>query len=154
MTKDRSFALAVGVFIVIMYIESMRIPEKTSWQVYGSAFYPRILLGIMGVLALFLLINSFRNKKTKGSDNKFIDLPGFWKEYNEIIFLFVAFGVYVFILSRVGFILSTALYLFISMAILMGVKNKKDVMLNITVTVIATLSVFAIFNYGLNVWLP
>ncbi|CAM3481611.1 hypothetical protein GCM10009865_12050 [Aeromicrobium ponti] len=154
MTKDRSLALAVGIFIVIMYVESMQIAEKSSWQVYGSAFYPRILLAIMGALAVLLFINSFRNKKPSTSEKNIKDLKSFWTEYNKIIFLFIAFFVYVFILPIAGFIIATALYLFISQAILMGVKRKKKLLLNVSVTVITTMSVFVIFNYGLNVWLP
>jgi putative tricarboxylic transport membrane protein len=153
MVKDRALALAIGLFIVVMFIESFKIAEKSNWQTHSSAFYPRVLLVLMGILAIILFMKTLTNKK-KSEEKVKRSLKTLWLEYNKIFILFVCFGGYVFILTKVGFIVSTALYLFISQAVLTGLKDKKKILLNLTVTLISTFSIFVIFNYGLNVWLP
>jgi putative tricarboxylic transport membrane protein len=153
MVKDRALSLAIGLFIVVMSIESIEIAGKSNWQTHSSAFYPRVLLVVMGVLATILFVKSFTHKK-KSEEKVKRSLKTLWLEYNKIFILFVCFGGYVFILTKVGFIVSTALYLFISQAVLTGLKEKKKLVLNLAVTIIATFTIFAIFNYGLNVWLP
>jgi putative tricarboxylic transport membrane protein len=154
MTKDRALAIAISLFVIVMYIESYNIAGKSDWQKFSSAFYPRVLLTIMTILAVILLIRSFVLGKHNEKIRRSVDFKVFLEKYWKVILLFISFGIYVFILTRVGFVISSALYLFISQLILMGMKSRKSLFLNISITVIATLSIFFIFNYGLNVWLP
>ncbi|MDF0725574.1 hypothetical protein PY093_02455 [Cytobacillus sp. S13-E01] len=73
MTKDRTLAFLTGLFTIVMFVETFKIAEKSNWQAYGSAFYPRVLLLVIGVLAIFLFINSFRDKRTTAEQRKVKD---------------------------------------------------------------------------------
>jgi putative tricarboxylic transport membrane protein len=152
MSKDRYLSISLILVTLFMFIETFNIAEKSSWQMYGSAFYPRILLALLAVLSVTLLIKSFTNKADlpKGAFN----LTMLWKKYDKIILLFVFFGLYAASLPYLGFIIASLLYLFISQGLLLGYKEPKTIMLNTTVSVVTTFSVYFIFNNFLNVWLP
>jgi putative tricarboxylic transport membrane protein len=84
-----------------MFAETFNFPEKFNWQAYGPAFYPRIILSIIGFFTVLLLIRSFISNKrvTEGNEEK----RSFWKEYGTVIWLFVSFGIYVLLLSLMVF---------------------------------------------------
>jgi putative tricarboxylic transport membrane protein len=152
MTKDRALSLALILFVGVMFAETFNFPEKSDWQMFSPAFYPRIILSIISVLTLILCIRSFKQAKpaTESKDRK----SSFWKEYGKVILLFVIFAIYVILLQLIGFIMATILYLLASQAVLMGIKERKAWILNSSVSLIATFTVYFIFTDVLQVWLP
>lgn len=151
MSKDRVLAITLLLFVIVMFTETFNIAGKNSFQIYSSAFYPRILLAVIAALTVVLLITSFLgNKKGTRKKVEFKDL----EKYAKVVLLFVFFGIYISILPYLGFILSSTIYLFISQGILMGYRKVKTLILNVAVSLIATFSIYFIFNNLLNVWLP
>jgi putative tricarboxylic transport membrane protein len=153
MTKDRALCLALILLVGVMFAETFNFPEKSDWQMYSPAFYPRIILTIIGILTMVLSIRSFKLAKQSTESNGNDAKQSFWKEYGNIILLFVVFGIYAVLLPQIGFIMASILYLFASQAILMGI-GKKPLILNSTVSLVATLAVYFIFTNILGVWLP
>lgn len=152
LAKDRMLSIAVLLLLGVMYVETFQFPEKSDWQLFSTTFYPRILLTVTGILALLLLIRSFKHEK--GKETPKVEWKQMGKKYGKVMALFATTGIYVWILPHLGFLPATLFYLFSSQAILMGTKSPKGILLNVTVTFSATFLVFYLFQHVLNIWLP
>jgi putative tricarboxylic transport membrane protein len=153
MTKDRALSLALVLFIGVMFAETFNFPEKSDWQMYSPALYPRIILSIIGILTVILCFRSFKPTIKQTADHK-DRKQNSRRAYGKIVWLFVFFGIYVILLQQLGFIIATILYLLCSQAILMGIRKPKAVILNSSVSLVATFTVYFIFTNVLQVWLP
>jgi putative tricarboxylic transport membrane protein len=151
MKKDRALSICLLLFCLILYMETFNFAEKTSLQVAGPEAYPRIVLGIIAVFSLIVLVQSFL---TKANPSAAFEWKGFLNKYGKIILLFLSFGIYVFLLSTVGFIIATLIFMFVGQALLMGLRQPKPVIINICVTSVATFLVYFVFTDFLGIWLP
>jgi hypothetical protein len=112
----------------------------------GPAFWPRILLGVMIVLEIVLVIISYRKYK-KGELKKEKD-PEVVNPKN----LYIGIGgmaLYILLISYLGFLISTMLFMFIMMHILQ-VKLRR----NIIVSVVGAYIISYVFVGLLMVPLP
>lgn len=153
LTKDRALALATLVLVAVMLVESRSIPPATSWQPYGSAFYPRLLLWVIGGLALLLLGRSF----LPGAERQpplIPEMVAFAKANHRIVTLFVLFGLYAALLPVVGYIAATAGFLLASLAALSQLETRRKVLGSIAICAVTPLLIFAVFRYGLGIRLP
>jgi putative tricarboxylic transport membrane protein len=151
MKKDRALSISLLIFCLIMYMETFNFAEKTNLQVAGPEVYPRIVLSIIAAFSIIVLIKSFF---TKENTTAAFEWKGFLDEYGKIILLFLSFGIYVFLLATVGFIVATLLFMFVGQALLMGLKQPKPIIINICVTSVATFLVYFVFTDFLGIWLP
>lgn len=153
LTKDRALALALLLIVSVMWVESGSIRPPTSWQPYGSALFPRILLITIGVLSLLVLVRSFAVRQTV--DSSFTSRVKTWfVERKTILALFLLFGLYAALLPVVGYIIATASFLIASQALLLGIDTKRKWLINLSISIILVALLYVIFRYGLNVWLP
>lgn len=153
LTKDRALALAMLVMAGIMLAESGNIPPPTSWQPYGSALFPRILLVIIAVLALMILVRSL----LAGAPARAAPHRTFaeWLTHNRtVLCLFALFGGYAALLPLVGYIAATLGFMAASLALLLGVDTRKKWTINLAISTTLAPLVYVIFRFGLNVWLP
>ncbi len=152
MTKDRVLGVILVLFIGIMYAQTFKFEEKAAWQVFSSALYPRVLLLLIAIPTIILLFKSFQPIRQK--DDQQAEKTSFWPKYGTIILQFAFFGIYVYLLSLIGFIVATIIYLFASQANLMGIKKTKMILLNSSVSVVTPIVVYFVFTHFLKVWLP
>lgn len=153
LNKDRALALITLVIVAVMFVESTSIPERTSWQPYGSAFYPRLLLAVVAVFALLLLVRSFM----PGAERQRPLLPDiaiFAKTNPRVIGLFILFGVYATVLSIVGYVAATGGFLIASLALLSGFSNRRKTIATLAISVVTPLMIHVVFEYGLGIRLP
>lgn len=150
MNKDRYLAIAVLLMVVILFIESGNIPEKTSWQAYGSALYPQILLGIIGITATLTLIKSFINIESIEQSGSKRRQVFDWK----VLGIFSIFASYATLLPILGYLISTMAFMVTMQGLLLGVNTPKKWIINILTSGIMVPLVYVIFKFGLNVWLP
>ena len=111
------------------------------WDPVGMAFWPRVLLGAMGAIAVWHIV-----KGRVAADTVEPFMPR----------AFVVFGggvVYVLLLDTIGFFLLTPVALFIYSLWLRPV-SARAVVSSVVVAVFGTGVVYAIFEYGLDVILP
>ena len=153
LNKDRALALITLVIVAIMFVESASIPPPTSWQPYGSAFYPRLLLIVVAVFALLLLARSFM-PGVERQRPLLPDIVTFLKTNHRVIGLFVMFGIYAAVLPVVGYIAATGGFLIASLALLSGLSSRRKTMATIAISVITPLMIYAMFHYGLGIRLP
>jgi len=151
--KDRLLSASLVLFIIIFFIESGNIPEKAASQTFGSAFYPRILLAILGFLTILLIVKSFILKRSEGKKETSSEHTSY-KAYIYVVSLFVITGIYIYLIGLVGFLVSTFIYLIASQIILIGLKRKKHLVISITSSLVIAFSVYFIFENYLNILLP
>mgnify|MGYP003135937492 FL=1 len=153
LTKDRALALALLLIVAVMWVESGSIAPPTSWQPYGSALFPRILLVVIGIFSLLILVRSLLVKVPKRPGAK--QLIGEWfQSRRTILALFLLYGLYAALLPVVGYIAATIGFLVTSLALLMGVDSRRKWLINLTLSCSLAIIIFVVFRYGLNVWLP
>ncbi|MGY2461310.1 tripartite tricarboxylate transporter TctB family protein [Vreelandella sulfidaeris] len=153
LTKDRALALALLLIVAVMWVESGSIAPPTSWQPYGSALFPRILLVVIGIFSLLILVRSLLVKVPERPGAK--QLIGEWfQSRRTILALFLLFGLYAALLPVVGYIAATIGFLVTSLALLMGVDSRRKWLINLTLSCSLAIIIFVVFRYGLNVWLP
>lgn len=153
LTKDRALALALLLIVAVMWVESGSIAPPTSWQPYGSALFPRILLVVIGCLSLLILVRSLMRKVPKRAGAKQL-ITEWFKSRRTILALFLLFGLYAAVLPVVGYIVATIGFLTTSLALLMGINTRRKWIINLTLSFTLAIVIFVVFRYGLNVWLP
>lgn len=153
LTKDRALALALLLIVAVMWIESGDIRPPTSWQPYGSALFPRILLVVIGLLSLLILVRSLFVQVPKRAGATQL-ITEWFKSRRIIIAIFLLFGLYAALLPVIGYIAATIGFLVVSLALLLGVDTPRKWIINLTLSCTLTIVIFVVFRYGLNVWLP
>lgn len=158
LTKDRALALFMLAITGILLAETRNITPPTSWQPYGSALFPQILLGIIAVLSLLLLVRTFLVSSTsvlKGEPERPRRSPAAWLKHNSIVLsLFGLFGLYALLLPLLGYLLATLAFLVTSLALLLGIDTRRKWIINLAVSCTIAPLVYVIFRFVLNVWLP
>ena len=153
LTKDRALALALLLIVAVMWMESGSIAPPTSWQPYGSALFPRILLVVIGIFSLLILVRSLLVKVPERAGAKQL-INEWFQSRRTILALFLLFGLYAALLPVVGYIAATIGFLVASLALLMGINTRRKWMINLTLSFTLAIVIFVVFRYGLNVWLP
>jgi len=149
--KDVINSIGLLIFSVVAYIGINQIPIRGS-QKTEADFFPKIIIGVIVFLTLLLLIINIvkwiANKKEyeKTSFKKII------KENKKVILSFVIFGAYVFLLDKIGYFVSSILFLFI--LYLMLATTKRRIWLGLLGAIAITFIMFVIFEQGLSVYLP
>jgi putative tricarboxylic transport membrane protein len=151
MRKDRILSISLLVFCLLMFMETFNFAEKSKMSIAGPEVYPRIVIASIAAFSVILLIRSFFSK---ANPTPRIGMKEFIKKYKKIILLFLFFGIYVFLLPNISFIFATILFMFVSQALLMGIKHRKQLMINVCVTSVSTFFIYFIFTNFLNIWLP
>lgn len=153
LTKDRALALVMLLVVGIMLVESRNIPPPTSWQPYGSALFPRILLVVIGLLSLLILVRSL----VASAPSPRLPRRSFmqWLAHNRtVLSLFALFGAYAALLPLIGYIAATLGFMIASLGLLLGLGTRRKWITILAVSGILVPLVYATFRFGLNVWLP
>ena len=152
-TKDHALAIAMLIMATILYVESGNIRPPTSWQTYGSAMFPRILLGVIATLSVLILVRSLFDGGPAQAKERPTAMQ--WLKHNRVVLsLFGLFGLYALVLPLFGYLVSTLAFLVASQALLLGVDTKRKWAINLGVSVALASLIYVIFQFGLNVWLP
>ncbi|MCQ0972091.1 tripartite tricarboxylate transporter TctB family protein [Paracoccus sp. TK19116] len=153
LTKDRAFALAVLALVATMYVASLDIRPATSWQPYGSAFYPRLLLGVVGLLAVLLLIRSFL-PSAPVQTAMIPALVAFVRTNPRVPALFLVFAAYVAMMPVTGYLLATMGFLILSFLLLSGFSSRRIALVSLILVIAVPLIVFFVFENILSIRLP
>lgn len=134
--------LAFGAFL---FIQSLGIKHMMKNDV-GSAFFPKVVgVAIIGV-ALIRLIMALREKSESAAKKSSSDMQGGW-------LTIILVGLYVVAFQPVGFLVSTAVYLFLQILVLTP-KEKRKMPVILAISVIAPLFIWVLFNYVISSPLP
>ena len=133
--------LTIGLFILeaFYFLLIKQLPPK-------AARYPYFVLGLMVFLTLLLAINTFiiKPKNTEEEEDKFKG-----NLYGQFFFVIVLSAVYVVLIDIIGFFVTTAIYLFVTMVIL-----KSNFKWSIVVSIVFPIFLYLVFVSFLKVPVP
>ena len=111
----------------------------------GPGFFPRLIGGCLGAFALSILVMTFFSSKESGDK---VTLPR-----PALVYILVATAIYLFLLPRLGYLVSTPGYLVVTGLLISGQPKKywKGVTIN---GILCSAVLYALFANVLNVPLP
>lgn len=134
--------LAFGAFL---FIQAMGIKHMMKNDV-GSDFFPKVVgVAIIGV-ALIRLVMALREKESENKKKANSDMRGGW-------LTILLIGAYVIAFQPVGFLISTAVYLFLQILVLTP-KEKRRLPVILAISLIASVFIWVLFNYAISSPLP
>ena len=147
--------IAFAVFAGFLYVGSYWIPPTTS-DILGSRFFPRLIAGVIGFLAVFQIVSAVSSGKSRKEAEE-TEEPH-TKGFSKALFLTTAalFLYYVLVL-QIGFTITSIVYLLCQSAILMSkedFKNKKKVLILALVSVLVPIFINTIFWRVFSIALP
>ena len=135
--------LTIGLFILeaFYFLLIKQLPPK-------AARYPYFVLGLMVFLTLLLAINTFLIKPKNTEENKEEDqFKG--NLYGQFFLVIALSAVYVILIDIIGFFVTTAIYLFVTMVTL-----KSNIKWSIVVSILFPVFLYLIFVSFLKVPVP
>lgn len=149
--------IVLAVFSILYYMQActVRIFPGMGKSIVNSQTMPKVWAVCMLLLALCLISRPFRKsfKDEKTGEKKPFNLVALFKENSQIIYTFGALFLYAVTLEYVGFIISSAVYIFLQTLILMPEKERslpKAALLG----VVSGVAAFCVFVYWLDVLFP
>ena len=133
--------LAFGIFL---FVQAMGIKQMMKNDV-GSGFFPKVIGVAIIVVAIIRLIMTLREpeKEAKKSSS---DMKGGW-------LTIVLIAAYVVAFNTLGFLIATALFLFLEMLVLTPAE-KRNLPLLLVISIVAPIAIYALFTYAINSPLP
>ena len=135
--------LTIGLFILeaFYFLLIKQLPPK-------AARYPYFVLGLMVFLTLLLAINTFLIKPKNTEENKEEDqFKG--NLYGQFFLVIALSAVYVILIDIIGFFVTTAIYLFVTMLAL-----KSNIKWSIVVSILFPIFLYLLFVSFLKVPVP
>ena len=134
--------LTIGLFILeaFYFLLIKQLPPK-------AARYPYFVLGLMVFLTLLLAINTFLIKPKNTEDKEEDQFKG--NLYGQFFLIMALSAVYVILIDIIGFFVTTAIYLFVTMVAL-----KSSVKWSIVVSILFQIFLYLIFVSFLKVPVP
>ena len=135
--------LTIGLFILeaFYFLLIKQLPPK-------AARYPYFVLGLMIFLTLLLAINTFIIKPKNSEEDKEEDqFKG--NLYGQFFLIMALSAVYVILIDIIGFFVTTAIYLFVTMVTL-----KSSIKWSIVVSILFPVFLYLIFVSFLKVPVP
>ena len=134
--------LTIGLFILeaFYFLLIKQLPPK-------AARYPYFVLGLMVFLTLLLAINTFLIKPKNTEDKEEDQFKG--NLYGQFFLIMALSAVYVLLIDIIGFFVTTAIYLFVTMVTL-----KSSIKWSIVVSILFPVFLYLIFVSFLKVPVP
>lgn len=145
--------LITGVFFlvlaVVMFVMASQLPPSLMGGL-GSDFMPKVLSVGTAILALFQIRSGIVKMRSYTAQDAPEEYP---PEYARVLATIASFIAYVCLMKPVGFLLTSAVYLFVQMLIL-APKEKRNYLLFAVISVVFSVVVYFVFRNALNVMLP
>lgn len=149
--RDTVIAIVLLLFCGAGYYETLQI-RKTSYGSMGSEVWPQAILAILAVLTLIYLAQSVRSTtgvRLGGGDG----LRGFVIKYQNALWCYALFTVFVFSLPKLGMLLAGIAFVFLTLTAV-GNRDPRSLALHVAVAVGAVGFMWGIFTFALRVILP
>ncbi|ESR25273.1 tripartite tricarboxylate transporter TctB family protein [Lutibaculum baratangense] len=124
-----------------LYFVATSLPTSR-WEPLGAGAFPRMVMILLGVLCLLAIADSFRKLRALGAPEELGHLArDFVVSHRLVIFVFIAFGVYLAVLRGLGFAIATFLFLLVAQLIVAPRSMR---------SVVVAVCVASVFSFGLN----
>ncbi|MEA5137451.1 MAG: tripartite tricarboxylate transporter TctB family protein [Candidatus Fimivivens sp.] len=133
------------VFGAFVFVQALPIKPVMGKDI-GSGFMPKIIGASIIVIAAVKLVLTLISKASAAKASTDDDLKGG-------LWTIAALLAYVLLFDRLGFILSTALYLFVQILVLSNEQNR-NLKLFVAISVVTPVAIYALFVYVIKMPLP
>ena len=154
LNRDTIVAVLLLLFCGVMFWSTTHIRDP-GFEQMGAEVWPRIILALLGILALVYLIQSLRSSEVQAATPSTPGeaAAGWWARYQNPIFCFALFFAFLVTLPYLGMLLGGILFVFLMMSVLGG-WSAKLVMMHALIAVLSVGAMWSIFTFGLRVMLP
>lgn len=148
--KDVVVGSVLAVLSVIYLLLSFRIKLTNIDRVVGSRLFPQICGTIILVLSICLIVGGIQSMK-KAEPEK----AGGKKSYTRTILVLGSYACYIFLMDKIGFTISSVIYLF-SQMVVMGKwpAGRKSMLLYLVIAVAVSAAIYVLFNNVFMLILP
>lgn len=151
-TRDSISGLVCLVISLVMLFMTLALPPASMVPI-GPAFYPRIVLIVTALLSLTLVVIDLRTARTSMKAPAATQ-AGPAPNYRLVLITFVLFGLFIGLLPKLGFRISTFLFVFALQIALEWPPNAKRWLLVIFVAIATSAACHLVFEDYLQVLLP
>jgi hypothetical protein len=155
--RDGIAGLVCLVLSVGLYALTFELPPATVVPI-GPAFYPRVVILMLGVLSVILIVLDLRAARTLRAGTATVPAAaaatGPAPNYRLVLATFIEFGLYIAMLPLLGFRISTFLFVMALQVTLEWPRSTKHWALAVAVAVATSLVCFIVFEDYLQVLLP
>ncbi len=148
MRRDAVVGGLLALLSLFLLLETREIPHPPLIPI-SPAFYPRVILSVFLLLSLLLVISGVRAHRRVGQ----WDWRTWFARYRLILGSFLLFGLYTLVLSFLGYLLSTLLFVTV-MQWLLGRRGLRRLPGVLAVAVGASVGTYVVFQLYLHVLLP
>lgn len=142
---------------VIMFSATLSFKKLTT-SLVGPAFMPQVIAGLIALMSIAIIVQGVKSVKASRAEKSSTDAvveekPKEEVTYRPVILTFVLMAVYVAVMPFVGFLITTAVYMFIQMMILSD-KPERKWLLFVVVSLVASATIYYVFRNVFYVMLP
>lgn len=146
---------------VIIFFTAFSFEALTTSRV-GPAFMPQIIAIIMAVFSIIIAVNGFKKSKAANEENDVVEpvkdkeeelIVTEKKSYKPVLITLVLMIAYIALLPYIGFLIMTAVYMFLQMLVLSHITNRK-IWLFLLISVVTSAAIYYLFRNVFYVMLP
>lgn len=146
--------LCLALSLFLLYL-ARGLPQSPLVPI-GPDFYPRIVLGITAFLSVLLIVIDILSARSGAAsgDTAVPALPAAPKNYKLVVLTFIVFGLYVTLLTWLGYRISTFLFVATLQSLLERPGSLRGWIIVIVTATATSLVTFVVFEQYLQVLLP
>lgn len=153
--KDCLAGTALAIFSCIYLYMAWGIRKTNIDRLVGSRFFPQLCGSLLLVLSVLLLIKGILSIQKPVGAGIIPDPTGIVPLYKNTAVVLASFAVFIWLMDLVGFVPAALVYLFTQMMYLFpGKITKLRILLYATLTILFTISVYALFTRVFYLMLP
>ncbi len=149
---DTLVAIFLLLFCGVFLTASFSIRE-TSYASLGAEVWPRVILIFLTLLSLGYLIQSLRHPRSKPTEEGPRGPKRWFLSHLNAFWCFLWFGLFLLSLPYLGMLVGGILFVFVTLTSL-GRRDWHGHLVHAAIAVIAVGTMWAMFTYGLKVFLP
>ncbi len=149
---DTLVAIFLLVFCGVFLAATFSIRE-TSYASLGAEVWPRVILVFLTVLSLAYFVQSLRREPVERQTPEPRGLKQWFLHHLNAFWCFLWFGLFLLTLPYLGMLVGGMLFVYVTLTSL-GRRDLHGHALHAAIAVISVGAMWAIFTYGLKVFLP
>jgi hypothetical protein len=150
LTRDSISGLICLAISLAMLVMTLALPPASMVPI-GPAFYPRIVLSVTALLSAILIFNDLRSARANAGTPVAAAPP---PNYRLVLATFILFGLYIALLPKLGFRISTGLFMLALQITLEWPRDSKRWLIAIAVAIATSLISYIVFDDYLSLLLP
>lgn len=146
----------VAVFLLLfctVFLTATFYVEDMGYDSMGSEVWPQLILGVLFVLTLAYLFQSLRKGPDEAPAQEDRTFKGWLYHYRNALWCYVLFLVFLVTLPWLGMLLGGVLFVFSALTVL-GNRTPRDHAIHAAIALGTMTGMWAIFTFGLKVFLP